>query len=112
MCEEFEVLSRNTVVARVIVAGKNVCVTKENVPIAIQPFKRDPCTMTDIYNFLKDRCYEDGRYDLSDILHEAALTSNDPWAWNKLTHGVTADDFWWIRWKGETLTWEDVRWKR
>ncbi len=25
------------------------------------------------------------------------------------THGVNTDDFSWIKWKGETLTWDDVK---
>ena len=109
---KFDVLSKNVVVAHVSVIGNNVQIQKENVPIALQPFKRENCTIIDVYNFLKDRCFDDNREDLKEILESVGLTSNNPWEWNKISHGITADDFWWIRWDGETLSWEDVAWKK
>jgi len=40
------------------------------------------------------------------------MKSNDPWEWNRKTHGVTWEDFFWIKFDGESISWEDVRWKR
>lgn len=42
-------------------------------------------------------------------LAQAGLTHNNPWEWVKLTHGVTYEDLFWVRFPGETLTWKDVR---
>lgn len=74
-----------------------------------QPFCGNKLDLERVYNFLKDRCYEDGRSDLKDILKEAGLTYNNPWKWMKITHGVTYEDLFWIRFPGETLTWKDVK---
>lgn len=75
-----------------------------------QPFNGTRLDLDRVYSFLKGRCYEDGRDGLDEILAKAGLTSNDPWKWNRLTHGVTWEDFIWIKWEGEDrLRWEDVR---
>ena len=61
------------------------------------------------FKFLKSRCFEDGRPDLKDILDYHGLESNNPYEWNKLTHGVVYEDFIWIKYDDEDITWEDVK---
>lgn len=73
-----------------------------------QPFGGNRQDLERVYDFLEERCYEDGRADLKSILEQAGLESNNPWEWIKLTHGVTYEDLLWIRFPDETLTWEDV----
>ena len=65
--------------------------------------------MKRVYDFLKSRCYEDERADLKEILDQAGLKSNNPWKWARITHGVTYEDFFWIKFDGEILTWEEVK---
>lgn len=62
------------------------------------------------YDFLKDRCYEDGRADLEDILRYHGLSSNNPYEWVRLTHGVTYEDFVWIKFDDDpkNIKWKDV----
>ena len=74
-----------------------------------QPFLSDKHDIMYVYDFLKSRCYEDGRSDLKEILAAAGMQHNDPWQWVKLTHGATYDDFWWVKFPGETITWKDVK---
>ena len=74
-----------------------------------QPFNGDILTVERFYRFLKDRCYEDGRGDLQEILEMAGLSSNNPYEWVKISHGVTWEDFWWVKFEGEEITWDDVR---
>lgn len=62
-----------------------------------------------VYNFMKSRCYEDNRDDLVEILSQAKMTENNPWEWIVLTHGVTYEDFWWIKINEEDITWEQVQ---
>ena len=61
-----------------------------------------------VYEFLRSRCYEDGRTDLNEILGQAGLKDNNPWEWVKISHGVTFDDYFWVRFPGEDLNWKDV----
>lgn len=74
-----------------------------------QPFWEGPMSTQRFYEFMKGRCYEDGRGDLGRILAAAGMTENNPYEWCRRTHGVTWEDFFWIRYEGEDITWEDVR---
>ena len=75
----------------------------------IQPFWGDNMSTERFYMFMKDRCYEDSRGDLPQILASVGMTENNPYEWCKLTHGVTYEDFFWIKYEGEDIRWEDVR---
>lgn len=110
----FTVMHENTPVADVSVSDdhKKVKIEKLVPDSMIQPFGGNDYSIDRVYSFLKSRCYEDGRADLNEILAQAHLASNDPWKWNKVTHGVMWDDQIWIRYKGENLRWEDVRWRK
>ncbi len=44
----------------------------------------------------------------SDNAAENAFESYNPWEIVRKTHGFLWDDYMWIRFEGETLTWEDV----
>ena len=81
----------------------------------MQPF----CGITDassrqamtnrFFGFLESRCYENNRADLPYILKQAGLTSNNPYEWIHVCHGVTWEDFFWVRFDDEEIAWDDVR---
>ena len=74
-----------------------------------QPFSGNKLDLERFYSFLKSRCYEEDRADLDLILKKAGLRDNNPYAWVRLTHGVTYDDFFWIRTNNEQIMWDEVR---
>ena len=43
------------------------------------------------------------------ILAAHGLTENNPYEWCRKTHGVMYNDFWWIKFPGETIKWDDVK---
>ena len=110
----FTVLYENLAVANVKVSDDRMDVNIEKLvsDSIIQPFGGSDCSIYRIYNFLKSRCYEDERVDLKEILAQADMTTNNPWEWNKITHGVMWEDNFWIRFEDEDLSWEDVRWRK
>lgn len=89
---------------------KKIVRIKKLIPDGIkQPFSGEKLGLERIYNFLKSRCYEDGREDLPEILKQVGLATNNPWKWCRITHGVTYDDYFWIKYENEDICWEDVR---
>ena len=109
----FTVMYENTAVAIVKISNnhKQVKIQKLVPDSIIQPFSGSDCSIYRVYNFLKSRCYEDARVDLKEILSQTHLTNNNPWEWNKITHGVMWEDNFWIMFENENLKWEDVRWR-
>lgn len=106
---DFTVFYKDFRVAEVHFQGKRPTILKFVPDSCMQPFGGSRTDILRIYEFLKSRCYEDGRADLPGILRQAGLKENNPWEWVRLTHGVTWEDFFWIRFPGEKITWEDVR---
>jgi len=107
----FTVMHQDEPVAEVFISkDKKTVHIKKLIPDSIkQPFSGDKLNLERVYNFLKSRCYEDGRADLPEILSQAGLQSNNAWKWVRITHGVTYDDMFWIKYPNEDINWEDVR---
>lgn len=108
---EFTVMCRDMPVAIVKISDNKKCAEIQKlVPDSLsQPFGGKKLDTERVYEFLKGRCYEDGRADLREILDQAGLSENNPWEWVRITHGVTYEDMFWVRFPGEELTWQDVR---
>ena len=107
----YEVLYKDKIVDEIVFAKNKryVFVLRKKAGRFQQPFMMNPITTTDVYTFFKSRCYEDCRADLKDILAQANLDSNDPYRWVAVTHGVTWEDFFWVRRKNEQITWNEVK---
>lgn len=109
MVYKFSVLFLDEIVADVMIdIGKNFCTIHRHVSGPKQPFMAEIDSVDYVYKFLHSRCYDDARPDLSEILKIHGMTSNNPYEWCRKTHGVKYQDFWWVRYPGETLTWSDV----
>lgn len=114
MSYNFTVFHENLPVARVFISDDHKAVYIEKlIPDGImQPFSGNKLDLERVYDFLKGRCYEDCYAGLEDVLKKHNMSSNNPWEWNQKTHGVTWEDFFWIKFDGEDIRWEDIRWKR
>lgn len=85
----FSVLYKDEKVADVDIINNNVNIEKYTDVYYKQPILSCKNNIEGIYDFLKSRCYEDGRADLQEILKQANLEYNSPWRWVKISHGVT-----------------------
>lgn len=69
-------------------------------------------TRESIYDFIVSRCFEEARPDKYELLNRLGLTEYNPWEIVKVTHGRLWDDYLWIKFEGEDLTWKDVAYDR
>lgn len=113
--ESFVLMNADTEIARVSFSmdpGRYSAVVEKIHPnhFAYQPFsyKEDGFTRGDILDFLRTRCFEEGRPDKEELLAAMGIEEYDPLAITKKTHGRLMHDFFWIKWNGEDLTWEDI----
>ena len=84
-------------------------VAVKDCTVIFQPFSGNILTVNRFYRFIKSRCYEDNRADLKEILKLSHLTSNNPYDFIQISHGVTYSDDFWIRFENEKLSWKDVK---
>lgn len=116
--ESFTLMDENTELARVSFSkehGKYEAnvekVLPADYPLIAFPFsyKDSGFVRGEILDFLKSRCFEETRPDKREILEMLGLSEYNPLEITKKTHGrLYHYDTMWIRWEGETLTWEDV----
>ena len=66
-------------------------------------------TWLDFTEFISTRCFPYERGNRKALLKIWGLDEYDPMAIVRKTHGVMNDDFLWLLFEGETLTFEDVR---
>lgn len=87
-------------------------VTKKGVSVStgseLLPFPEHP-TWKQLMNFFEDRCFERGRGDVRQILKVLELDFYDPYLIAQKTRGQLWDDFYWIRFEGDTVTYEDIK---
>ena len=111
----FSVLWKNEVVAEVSVTEDEKgfktlnYIKRYTEDIAKQPFGGDRLDLPRVYEFLENRWFERARADVPEQLEYLGLTEYNPWEIVKKTHGVMFEDFIWIRFEGENITWEDVK---
>lgn len=105
---KFQIMWKNKEVATVETFKDTDAVTIKRSPDFPQ-FLNNTVDRRRVYEFIKSRCVEENRADIKAILSEMKLAEYNPWKMVQITHGVDWDDFYWIRFEGEDIRWEDVR---
>ncbi|MBR4514538.1 MAG: hypothetical protein IKO61_06595 [Lachnospiraceae bacterium] len=104
----FEVFWKNELSARVSVNRSKVNVSRFIIHPIRQIFSSEHISRNQLNEILKLRCFEEGRPDIKDKLASIGLTEYIPIEIVKRTHGVSYNDYIWIRFPGEKLRAEDV----
>lgn len=104
----FEVFWKNELSSRVSVHKSKVHVSRYIIHPIRQIFHADTITRHQLMEALRLRCFEEGRADIDVKLAAIGLTEYDPLEIVRRTHGVSYNDFIWIRFPGEKLRAEDV----
>lgn len=73
------------------------------------PYGFDQLTIEHVYSFLESRCMPKERAQLPAYLESLGLTEYNPWEIVKKTHGVMWEDFLWIKFPTEDVTWDEVK---
>ena len=104
----FEVFWKDEISARVSVKGKRVHVSRYIIHPIRQLFYSDSITRNQLNEILRLRCFDEGRSDKVEKLKAMGLTEYRPIDIIRKTHGVSYNDYLWIRFPGEKLTAKDV----
>jgi hypothetical protein len=106
----FEVLFQDELIAKISIKDDKLEYVKTYTDDMIkQPFIKKPVTLSYVLSFLEKRSIPRNRYDIQGILQRMGLDHYDTLAILRITHGVDYDDFFWIKFEGENISWNDVR---
>jgi hypothetical protein len=104
----FEVYWKNDLTAKVTVTGSEANITRYVIHPHKQLFCSDKMTRYQINKILEMRCFDKGRPDAMEKLKAMGLTEYVPYDIVRITHGVSYNDFIWIRFPNENIKAEDV----
>lgn len=111
--DEFEVLWKNKLCAKVRVDYKSQKVDCKQFTddFLARPFnkKDEDVTIDDVLDFFEFRCFPRERANRDQLLKDLGLDSYFPREIVRKTHGIILEDFMWIRFKGETITYDDIK---
>lgn len=107
---DFTIMWENEECTHVILDETNLPIIVERFikTIPKQPLFSDKLNRNHIQTFIESRCFERVRPDKDVLLEALGLNIYNPWEIVKKTHGFMYHDKCWIRFSGETLTWEEL----
>lgn len=116
MIERIEVFNRDDLICIMFVDSLSKTieiqnqVAPEGLMLYLLPFgcNLHP-TWQEYKEYLSERCFESSRPDKVEILKSLGVPYYDPALIVRATHGVMNDDYVWLRFPGETLTFKDVQ---
>lgn len=74
-----------------------------------KPFGRLEPTFEGLEDFFEDHIIDRNRRDIKEILKYHGLDFYDPELIARISHGRTCDDYYWMRFDDENITWEEVK---
>ena len=104
----FEVFWKNELSARVSVRKDRVHISRYIIHPVHQIFHADTITRYQLTEILRSRCIDEGRSDVGRVLKAMGVNEYNPLEIVRRTHGVSYNDYIWIRFPGEKLRAEDV----
>lgn len=106
----FDVMFEDEVVASICIENNRLIKAETYTDITFkQPFLKKPISIEYVKAFLESRTVDRNKPDIQDILRSLGLGEYNIIEILKKTHGTDFDDFTWVRFKGENLTWKDVK---
>lgn len=110
---KFDWMCRDEVYAHITVNKKTGEVTCEELQPVIwkQFFGKAHKDIPTMMHMMEMRLFDRNRPDAQDFLDYWGVKEYNPYELCRKTHGASLQDLFWIRWEGEDLTWDDVKFR-
>ncbi len=106
---KFDVMWKDHLCARVEVTDDKAHITKYDTNPVHCLFPYEETDSYHILSILESRCWPRDRGNIDELLKACGLHSYDVMGIIKATHGRMYNDYTWIRFEGESLTYEEMK---
>lgn len=106
--KEFDIMMKDEVIAHVKYDSTGVII-KQFVDFPFKQFYDDNISKEELLEWVEERCFPRTRHNAQELLEYLGLEFYDPWAIIEKTHGLIIEDYYWIRFKGEDLNYDDIK---
>ena len=73
------------------------------------PFRMPEPKIINAMEFIESRCFPRERGNCDELLKRLGLDEYDPVAITRITRGLMMDDYMWIRYEGDDVTYEEIK---
>ena len=105
---DFSLYFKKDLLAHVIVENNIVTVENFTKNKIFNPFLIDNVTTKTVIHFFNNRCFEPTRPDKKELLNRLGLDTYDSIEICKKTHGIMAEDYCWVKFKGEDIDYDKL----
>lgn len=108
---EFEIMHRHKTMSSVKIDRLNNRVDYKIITDLgrFNPFMDANVTIDEVYQWIDDRCFPKERPNCDRILKLLGLDFYVPMEIVRVTHGLQFDDYYWVKFKGEDINWDDIK---
>lgn len=104
-----EYLHKDRLIAEIIIENNEIYFINYTDDVIEKPFgNMTTIGFKEFKRFLAFRCFPDGRWNLNELLPYIGGIY-DFLSIIRVTHGVLSDDYFWIRFKGQDIKWDDIK---
>lgn len=104
-----EYLFEDRLISEIIIENNKIYFINYTDNVIEKPFGcMTSITFKEFKRFLAFRCFPKDRWNCRELV-KCIDGEYDFIKIIKITHGVLSDDYFWIRFKGESLTWNDIK---
>lgn len=107
--EDFSVYWCDEKTADVHFEEDHAVITRYTTHPAKQIFYKDQMPLFEVGEIMESRCWDKNRDNIEKYLFKLGLTEFNSYKICRKTHGVMFQDRIWFKYKGEKLTWSDVK---
>lgn len=107
----FDYMWKDQAVARVefdMISGEGRVAIMGDGPFD-DPFRKPVVSHKELWDFFEWRCFPRARYDAKRILRDLEVDFYEPYQIVLKTRGQQYDDFYWIRFDGDTVGYEEIK---
>lgn len=107
----FQIYSKNELIADVYIDTRTMKVDLKQYSKYnhLRMFLNDEITVEEVLDWLQDRCFPETRANCKELLKMLGLKTYDVIDITKITHGLMMDDYIWIKWLGEDISYDQIK---
>lgn len=105
----FDIMHKNEKLYSIEFTKQSPIVKRFTDRLAYKQFYTDTPSAQEIIEWFEGRCFPKTRDNKDEILKVLGLKEYDPLDIIRITHGVLFDDYIWIKFKGEDITYDQVK---
>lgn len=107
--KNFKVYNKNELISEVSFKDNKAYIKRYSLNPVHQWFYSNEMSLFEVLQILEGRCWDKNRTDLPQLLKNIGVSTFNSYEICRKTHGLKRDDYSWIKFDGEDITYDDIK---